>query len=345
MFPKIIVTTGCSYGLFQSAFIDIFEKDKKQFPGLEFVVDLHSNSMGSTFQALSIIECVDKLLKNGANASDIYILGEFSEMRRRDIIIANEFLVNEIDNTNIIKYNNSIKQPKNIIYPNIRDFYLINKRNPFREKLETNKLNADTFPKFEKYYIINPENSNLINFPNKNIQPIFENYLNISSVKINGFEVDVSGIESINRALSYFQNIMFVQEYLKVKNIKYKFCLMNNQFSLYNDSSFRQDKLQTKKINGEHYLNQDYTNSNQIWDISNPIKIIKDLINWDNWWFYENNDKNIIWGGIDEYAIDKFGSKAYSNGMDLDNLFGQHPNGDVYTKLLREELMKECFYD
>ena len=68
---------------------------------------------------------------------------------------------------------------------------------------------------------------------------------------------------------------------------------MQNQFSLYSKSSARQDKLQTKEINGEHYLNQDYTNSNQIWDIFKPIKIIKELIDWNNWWFYENKDKNL----------------------------------------------------
>jgi hypothetical protein len=161
--------------------------------------------------------------------------------------------------------------------------------------------------------------------------------------KIGNIDIDRCSIESISRALVFFENILFVQQYLKSKGIKYKFCLMQNQFSLYNNSSSRQEPLQTLEKNGEHYLNQDYVNSKQIWDISNPIRIIKDLIDWDNWWFYENKDKNIIWGGIDEYAIDKFGIKAYQKMGYVNNLFNAHPDKFVYDYLIKEELMKEYF--
>ena len=90
-------------------------------------------------------------------------------------------------------------------------------------------------------------------------------------------------------------------------------------------------------------MNQDYTNSNQIWDIFKPIKIIKELIDWNSWWFYENKDKNIIWGGIDEYAIDKFGIKAFPKRNESNNLYHQHPDSIVYDSLIKEELMKEYF--
>ena len=101
-----------------------------------------------------------------------------------------------------------------------------------------------------------------------------------------------------------------------------------------------QDKLQTKEINGEHYLQQDYLNSKQIWDINSGIKIVSNLIDWDGWWFYENKDKNIIWGGIDEYAIDKFGIKAFSNKVHSENLFNQHPDLNVYIPIIKEMMIE-----
>jgi hypothetical protein len=343
MFPKVIVTTGCSYGLFYESFRHKIENNKDVFPGLELLIDLHASSMGSTFQSLSIIECVDKLVNNGINPSDIYVLGEFSQMNRRDIIIANQFFVNEIDNTKLINNDDTIERSNGIDYPTITDFQITGKIHPLTEKLKIKKLHIDSFPKFDNYYIVNPQLTNLTEIPNKYLQPLFKNYSDKNFVNIENIPIDISSVETINRALSYFQNIMFVQEYLKLKNIKYKFCLMQNQFSLYDSLSFRQDDLKTFEKNGEHYLNQDYLNSNQIWDISKPIKIIKNLINWDNWWFYTNTNKNIIWGGIDEYAIDKFGKKAYSSISKSTSLFGQHPNRFVYDDLIKEELMPEYF--
>lgn len=345
MFPKIIVTTGCSYGIFYHSLKKLIEKDKKRFPGLELAIDLHSISMGATFQTISIIECVDKLLNNGVNPSDIFVLAEFSQITRRDIIIANEFFVNQIDNTKVYDENSKKTESKTCFYPETYNVNQSEEIESVSKKLKVNKFFAGDFPKFENYYITSPENKTLASFPNKYLRPIFENYSNSSNFKIENINIDVAGIETINRAISYFENILFVQQYLKTKGIKYKFCLMQNQFSLYNDSSFRQEVLQTLEVNGEHYLNQDYINSKHIWDISNPIRIIKELIDWDSWWFYENKDKNIIWGGIDEYAIDKFGIKAFPKRNGNNNLFHQHPDSIVYDSLIKEELMKEYFDD
>ncbi len=67
------------------------------------------------------------------------------------------------------------------------------------------------------------------------------------------------------------------------------------------------------------------------------------MIDWNGWWFYENKDKNIIWGGIDEFAIDKYGIEVYSNRNTGTNLFGQHPTKQVYQDLIVNHLMKEYF--
>ena len=42
-------------------------------------------------------------------------------------------------------------------------------------------------------------------------------------------------------------------------------------------------------------------------------------------------------------AIDKFGINVYADRSVNDNLFGQHPNTEVYNKLILEELLKEYF--
>jgi hypothetical protein len=86
-----------------------------------------------------------------------------------------------------------------------------------------------------------------------------------------------------------------------------------------------------------------YINSKQIWDIKSMIKILYNMIDWSNWWFYKNEEKNIIWGGIDEFAIDKYGIEAYSQRNTDKNLFGQHPTKQVYQDLIVNHLMKEYF--
>ena len=94
MVPKILVTTGCSYGKFADVFNQNFTKD---IQNLELVIDLHSMSMGSNFQMISIVDTIDKLISIGVDIDDIFVLAEFSEIHRKDIVIQNEFLVNQID--------------------------------------------------------------------------------------------------------------------------------------------------------------------------------------------------------------------------------------------------------
>ena len=111
---------------------------------------------------------------------------------------------------------------------------------------------------------------------------------------------------------------------------------------MYNENGLQEVKT-TKFINGEHYLIQDYLNSKQIWEINSMIKIFYDMIDWNQWWFYENKDKNIIWGGIDEFAIDKYGMEVYNDKNNEQNLFGHHPSTIVYYDLITNHIMQEYF--
>ena len=342
MFPKILVTTGCSYGKFANAFM---YNGIPNVTGLELVIDLHAISLGSTHQMISIIECVDKLLSLGVDKNDIFVLSEFSETNRKDIVIQNDFLVNEIDNTTFVEFvNGSDWVHKPIEYPDTVILKHSELTNHILNNIKVKKAFPGDYVKFKNYYIINPERRYQPEFPNQIIQPILENYVKSMDIKYNEHSsiVDRVTVENIDRAIRYFQNILLSEQYLKSKDIKYKFCLINNQFSMYNENGLQFVK-KTKTINGEHYLCQDYLNSKQIWEINSMIKILYNMIDWNGWWFYENKDKNIIWGGIDEFAIDKYGIESYGSRNNNENLFGQHPTKQVYQDLIVNHLMKEYF--
>lgn len=94
---RILLTTGCSYGKFGYSFRDWVDKGMN-IQGIECVIDLHAPSTGAKYQMLSIIESVETLLKNGVHADDIFVLAEFSEMLRKDVVIDNKLITNYLDN-------------------------------------------------------------------------------------------------------------------------------------------------------------------------------------------------------------------------------------------------------
>jgi hypothetical protein len=88
---RILLTTGCSYGKFGRSFREWMSKGI-QIQGIECVIDLHASSTGAKYQMLSIVESVETLLKNGVHANDIFVLGEFSEILRKDVAIHNKLI-------------------------------------------------------------------------------------------------------------------------------------------------------------------------------------------------------------------------------------------------------------
>jgi hypothetical protein len=343
MLPKILVTTGCSYGKFANAF---FDNGISNTNALELVIDLHASSLGANHQMISVIECVNKLLSLGVKPNDIFVIAEFSEIARKDIVIQNDFLVNEIDKTIFIENVNGkdwvhgpVEYPDTIILKHTD--YIKNIVN----NLKVKKAFPGDYTKFHNYYVINPEKKYQPKFPNQIIQSILDTYVDSIDIKMNHSNIhtiDRINVEFVDRAINYFQNILTTEQYLKSKEIKHKFCLINNQFSMYDNNGLQVAK-KSKEVKGEHYLVQNYRNSKQIWEINSMIKILYQMIDWNNWWFYENKDKNIIWGGIDEFAIDKYGIKVYTDRNSDINLFGQHPTKQVYQDLIVNHLMKEYF--
>lgn len=331
MLKRTLVTTGCSYGKFGYSFRNWLSKGVN-FQGVECVIDLHAPSTGAKYQMLSIIESVETLLKNGIHPDDIFVLAEFSEILRKDIVVDNKLITNYLDNLIFEEeVDGVIIKQKSKLFPEVYRFNKNNYTNFIGSIFEKRKFFLNSIPKLNDYYIINFENISY-NFKNKLIDDIIESHSQ---------KMIPSGFFVIDRAIDYFQNILFTQQYLKSKGINYKFCLINNQFSMYDHETGTQTPLQTKVKNKEHFLSQNYTDSNQIWEVNSIIKMYYNMIDWKKWWFYENKDKNIIWGGIDEYAIDNYGIKVYDARNTDKNLFGQHPDQSVYDDLIKNHIFKD----
>ena len=327
---RILLTTGCSYGKFGYSFQQ-WMKQGIRFRGLECVIDLHAPSTGAKYQMLSIIESCETLLKNGVHSDDIFVLAEFSEIIRKDIVIDNKVIKNYLDNLIFEEEVDGILlKKKSTLFPAIYQFSKNNYSNFVTSILEKSKFHLNSVPKLNDYYVINFEN----------ISYDFKNNVINDMIKFHSQKKIPNAFFTIDRAIDYFQNILFAEQYLKSKGIQYKFCLINNQFSMYDLESGTSTRLQTKIKNKEHFLYQNYTDSNQIWEANSMIKTYFDMIDWNNWWFYENKDKNIIWGGIDEYAIDNYGIKVYGARNTDENLFGQHPDNSVYDDLIKNHIFK-----
>lgn len=335
MLQRILLTTGCSYGKFGYSFKGWQNKGIK-FQGLECVIDLHAPSTGAKYQMLSIIESVETLLKNGIHPDDIFVLGEFSEICRRDIVIDNKLITNYLDSLIFEEDVDGVLFKRNPrLFPEISKFNKNDYTNFIGSILEKNKFYLNSIPRLNDYYVINFEN----------IKYNFKNYVLDEMIESYSQKTIPSTFFAVDRAIDYFQNILFTEQYLKSKGIKYKFCLMNNQFSMYDLESGTQTPLQTKIKSKEHFLNQNYTDSKQIWETNTIIKMYFNMIDWTNWWFYENKEKNIIWGGIDEYAIDNYGIKVYDTRNTDKNLFGQHPDQSVYDDLIKNHIFKDQLFE
>lgn len=335
MLQRILLTTGCSYGKFGYSFRQWLSKEVK-FQGVECVIDLHAPSTGAKYQMLSIVESVETLLKSGVHPDDIFVLAEFSEMIRKDVVIDNKLITNYLDNLIFQEEVNGVTiKHKSKLFPDVYKFNKNNYTDFIGSLFEKRKFFLNSAPKLNDYYVINFEN----------ISYKFENNVIDSMIKFHSQKTIPNSFFVIDRAIDYFQNILFAEQYLKSKGIKYKFCLINNQFSMYDLETGTQTPLQTKVKNKEHFLNQNYIDSNQIWEVNSTIKMYYEMIDWSNWWFYENREKNIIWGGIDEYAIDVYGIKVYDARNTDKNLFGQHPDQSVYDDLIKNHIFKDQIFE
>lgn len=125
----------------------------------------------------------------------------------------------------------------------------------------------------------------------------------------------------------YLESIVILQTFLKKHNIAHTLFLINNVFEGW-DKDFKHPYSNLEgpivpDLSGRLHINQMSEYCNYLWD----------LIDLDNFVFHKTNGNN--YGGIDEYAIDKFGgdkSLYFKNENSEQNYwYGQHPHTPVYT--------------
>jgi hypothetical protein len=130
----------------------------------------------------------------------------------------------------------------------------------------------------------------------------------------------------------YLESIVILQSFLKKHNIANTFYLMNNVFEGWS-ANF---KHTYSNLTGPIVPNLDETL--HIKDMSEYCGYLWDLIDLDTFVFHKTIGNN--YGGIDEYAIEKFngdGSVYFDNPTETNNYwYGQHPMAPVYASFSNE---------
>jgi len=329
---KYIITSGCSYGKFGHSLVEFCDSNS------EFIlIDVSCPSQSSDYISDSIIYSVNFLLSNNVNPEDIFVIGEWTEFERMGV---SPFSYNQsIVNKNTINDLMNITQVNGI---------------PQKKSYELDK-------KFQVGYFKN------------SFLPIIENKLFFTANHLDGkndflkeIYYDVYHYKKITDNLTieyyinrWFDNVLKTQYYLESKGIKYKFCYMYNLFSAWeNSKNIKENIIQfdntQKNIKSSYDKFLDYKNksNDKKYHILNSFTDISykfNQLDLSNWWF----DKDFGFGGIDDFAIDKFGFSGYyvesfkklKNYREIINYyktiapkFGHHPQPFVYYFILKDML-------
>jgi hypothetical protein len=130
-----------------------------------------------------------------------------------------------------------------------------------------------------------------------------------------------------------------LQSFLKSLGINYSFFLMNNSFEGYYDnfSNFSYTDETRDIVQQEKIILPNLSDYNHIKDFSDYLTKTWNLIDLSNFHFYQT--ENFNFGGIDEYAMEKFGHESYFAGANPWDIpedgsyvtsFGAHPHESVY---------------
>ena len=126
----------------------------------------------------------------------------------------------------------------------------------------------------------------------------------------------------------YLESLVVLQTFLKKHNIAHTLFLINNIF----EGWHRNFKHTYSSLKGP--IIADLSETLHISKMSDYCKYLWDLIDLDNFVFHKTAGNN--YGGIDEYAIDKFSGDEFlyaTNPKSVKNYwYGQHPYTPVYTQ-------------
>ena len=310
---KYIINTGCSYGVMFMSFKEFTKGNDSDFR----IIDLHCDSTGADYAKRSVIYTISKLIKNGVSTKDIYVITEWSQPNRLHIELPQEFC------DEILKGEEWALE---------KTFVLDNTFNRVENDYQitfVGKYKSLTTVFGDRVYA-NIEHSDLESFQNKNIHFYIKEFIKNTPISY----------KPIDRLENYLTNILDLQSFLKSNDIRYSFFLMNNSFEGYYDNfaNFSYTEETRKIVQQKKIILPNLSEYIHIKDFSDYLDKTWNLIDLSNFHFYQT--KNFNYGGIDEYAMEKFGHESYFAGANPWDIpedgsyvtsFGAHPHESVYV--------------
>jgi hypothetical protein len=301
LFDKVFISSGCSYTTplpYARSIVNNSKSETKNQETLFSHIGLPSASIKHL--KISTISFVDYLLKNGIKNENIYLIGNLTQIGRKS------FKYNDIE----YAYINKIIKTKSEWYQDssIQDYKMIKYPNGFCE------LNGDIFSTMTadlSFYDTLPSD----------IKKRMTTYVN--------YHTNLSMEELVEE---YFTDLIILQEYLKKNKIEYTLFFMSN---ILEGWDYKYETHKYLDFYGRYEV-PDLRNTYNIKNISQQVKSLFDLIDFDNIVCYSNTTQT--YGGIDEYAIENFKPTDFAGrehiqikeyyGPDFP-IFGQHPLENV----------------
>ena len=310
---KYIINTGCSYGVMFMSFKEFTKGNDTDFR----IIDLHCDSTGADYAKRSVVYTISKLIESGVSPKDMYVITEWSQPNRLHIELPQEFC------DEILKGEEWALE---------KTFVLDNTFNRIENQYPIDfvgKYKSLTTVFGDRVYA-NIEHSDLESFEDKNLHFYIKEFIKNSPINN----------KPIDRLENYLTNILDLQSFLKSLGVGYSFFLMNNSFEGYYDnfSNFSYTDETRDIVQNEKIILPNLSEYNHIKDFSDYLNKTWNLIDLSNFHFYQT--ENFNFGGIDEYAMEKFAHQSYfaaANPWDIPEdgsyvtSFGAHPHESVYV--------------
>lgn len=256
----------------------------------------------------SIIWKVNKLIKDGVNPSDIQVFVQWSSWQRNSFFISPKHSFFKKTNINYVNDTNNI-------YSHINDF-----------------IESKVKPGEFGYYLLTG-GGHFSHLPYKIKEIIGEYYLHFYNIE-----------ESLIR---FFENILYLQNYLNNKDINYLcFNLQNNFSKIYTSVDGFPELWNEKNIFNslyvEKYIPKTIEDDYNLEYNNEYIDHLFEQIDFNNFWFFENEDTK--YGGLMEWSIKNYNidEDNLENGLWME--FAKESNKNLDIESLKKELSKESIW-
>ena len=340
---KFLIGAGCSYG--KVAFALHKWKEYLDIDDDTIIIDLQKDSQSSNYSADSIIYVCNKLIENGVDVENIFVVNEWTTFDRLHYTLPsgddkNSFY-EQNNHSNIIHVHNAKNDEEEQKIKSLFNMTQFFDKNGFQMQIQT----------IDGLFYVNPGHINVEEYKDTSIYEWLHMFQKHSEGNIN---------ESL--IINYLNNILKLQYYLKGNNINYNFHFINSQLSGFRKDAFGSIyhhmvnptyRKGNKVINQRKKHEQDITSLNSKSDINNIFPECKSKFNeidFSKFWLFEKN--NYRYGGIDEWTFCNLPIIGYTNHAmkgDESNLqffieqYGNHPNPIAYF-LISEEILSECSF-